>query len=136
MIIIESLFNDSKFIPINLIDYKQKYLAKYINNQSVLDALRNELTYSTLCYKKYKKKLLNDDLDDKWVAKKLFNALRYHESGLQLLRDKEISDVGKLNYIKHEIISMQINNKSIDEIYNYINSLIQEYIVEIFKMIA
>lgn len=127
MIIIESLFNKAKFIPINKIDYKQIYITKYMNDPSIRRALQNELNYSLFCYKKYTQNLLSDNLDSFWVVKKLFNALRYHESCLQLLQDREIYDVTKLNNVKNTITQLHSANTPIKEIYDYIYDLINIY---------
>lgn len=128
MLVIESLFNAPEFIPINKIDYKEIYLNKYFDVGLIKFAVATELVYSLNCNKRYKNKRLPRHLDDKWVEKKLFNAIRYHDTAIELITTKNISDFTRLNNVKEIIIHMQLEGKPYEFIYGHLNNLVDTYI--------
>ena len=98
-------------------------------------ALKNELGYSLQAYKRFKQHKLHEQLDKRWVSKKLYNALRYHDTCLQLLEKRTIYDFGRMNYVKIEINRMLSNMESLENVFEYIYEMIKKKIVEVNEFI-
>jgi hypothetical protein len=135
MIVVDLLFNEDKFHPLNKINYKQIYLEKYYDVKEIIKSVGIELNYSFYSLSLYRKdKLQFDHCDATWVTKKLFNAVHYHDIAIQLIKDKTIYDFSRMSHVKHTINQMQKDKMDPEEIFIYVKKFLSEKIRE-FKVV-
>jgi hypothetical protein len=132
MIVVECLFYPDEFKIKNIRDWKDLYLTKYYNPERIKHALNCERGYSH----RYLKKCEEDPQylkDNKYLTiKRLFNMLKYFETGLQLLKFKEIKEFGRSVPIWLKIKEAYLNNHDVQDIYEKIIKPIEmEFLEEI-----
>lgn len=136
LVCVEALFMDRKYQPISKIDYKAQYLEKWYSKDQIKNSLRNEIHYSKMNRKNFKRGTLYGILDGKWVLKKFFNVLRYHHSISELIFTKKITDFGqKWNSYKVAMLERyeKEGDSCVNEIFEDINLKIKGEYLEKLK---
>jgi hypothetical protein len=120
MIAVECLFYPSEFQIKNQTDWREIYLTKYYNPERVKYALNCERQYS----QKYLKKCRDDakylQEFQYLTLKRLFNVLKYFETGLQLLKFKSIKEFGRSAPIWLKIKDAYEHKMDLNDIYDQI----------------